>query len=151
MVTATVALTVLSVTFTPFCASAQPILPDDGLTPGIIADDDVQTVCTPKYAKRPRHTTAANKRAALQRYGLKATAGHFQIDHRVPLAIGGADVLANLWPQSYTVTSWNARAKDRLEDRVHKLVCAGLMPLTEAQRLFLGDWTVAYRLIVGEP
>jgi hypothetical protein len=42
--------------------------------------------------------------------------------------------------------------KDCLEDRLHALVCAGQMPLDEAQRAIAEDWIAAYqRYVTPEP
>jgi hypothetical protein len=38
--------------------------------------------------------------------------------------------------------------KDRLEDRLHELVCAGRLSLPEAQKAIATDWIVAYRRYV---
>jgi hypothetical protein len=42
--------------------------------------------------------------------------------------------------------------KDRLEDRLHALVCAGKMSLEEAQHAIGDDWIAAYqRYVSPEP
>jgi hypothetical protein len=40
--------------------------------------------------------------------------------------------------------------KDRLENRIHELVCARAITLGQGQAAFLGDWTEAYRLYVED-
>jgi hypothetical protein len=62
------------------------------------------------------------------------------VDHLISLELGGADVAENLWPQSYDTVTWNAHTKDKLEDRLHALVCAGRLPLEQAQRDIATDW-----------
>ena len=44
---------------------------------------------------------------------------------------------------------WNAHVKDKLEDRLHALVCAGRLPLEQAQREIAADWIAAYEKYVG--
>jgi len=39
--------------------------------------------------------------------------------------------------------------KDKLEDRLHDLVCSGRMRLRDAQREIARDWIVAYQKIMG--
>lgn len=64
------------------------------------------------------------------------------------MELGGSNSLRNLWPESYH-TTWNARVKDRLEDKLHKLVCAGQLDLATAQRAIATDWISAYKTYVG--
>jgi hypothetical protein len=44
---------------------------------------------------------------------------HCEIDHLISRELGGADEVANLWPQSYGGQPWNAVLKDKLENRLH--------------------------------
>jgi hypothetical protein len=55
----------------------------------------------------------------------------------------------NLWPQGYDTQPWNARLKDRLENRIRVLVCSGNMSLSVGQAVFFGDWTEGYRRWIG--
>ena len=50
---------------------------------------------------------------------------HYELDHLIPLAIGGADTAANLWPQPQN----EADLKDVLENRIQGQVCSGAVPL----------------------
>jgi hypothetical protein len=119
------------------------------MTPGAVLTTDAATVCTRGYAKTVRHTSGKLKAAIYSEYGVNKAAGHFEIDHLISLELGGADEAANLWPQSYDTTPWNAHVKDKLEDRMHALVCAGKMPLAEAQREIATDWIAAYGKYLG--
>jgi hypothetical protein len=69
----------------------------------------------------------------------------------IPLGLGGADVAGNLWPQSRDTRPWDAARKDELEDFLHLAVCAGGIPLEEAQREIAADWIAAYRRYIREP
>ena len=42
-------------------------------------------------------------------------------------------------------------AKDRLENKLHHLVCYGQLNLTAAQHAIVADWRVAYLKYVGKP
>ena len=70
----------------------------------------------------------------------------------MPLCLGGADAAQNRWPQPRWA-SWNSYEKDRLEGYACRMVCAGLIDLSVAQRWFLApaDWRDAYRRIFGDP
>jgi hypothetical protein len=126
-----------------------PIRPDDRLTPGVVATTDVRKVCQPGFSRTVRHTTASMKAEVYRRYGIDPRSSRFEVDHREPLELGGADVIANLWPQSQLTQPWNGLRKDRLENRLHALVCSGRMRLEDAQAVFLGDWIAGYQRYVG--
>jgi hypothetical protein len=59
------------------------------------------------------------------------------------LELGGSNDIRNLWPQSYTTKPLNAHTKDALEDHLHALVCAGKVPLLQAQHDISTDWPAA--------
>lgn len=71
--------------------------------------------------------------------------------HLVSLELGGSPTDPhNLWPQPHHVIGgWGSYAKDRLENRLHTLVCRGRVPLVQAQRDIASDWIVAYQHYVG--
>jgi hypothetical protein len=43
----------------------------------------------------------------------------------------------------------NAHVKDRLENKLHKLVCTGKLGLPEAQKAIAQDWVEAYKTYIG--
>jgi hypothetical protein len=134
-------------------AAELPIRPDDQLTPGAIATLDVEKVCQAGYSHTVRKTSAALKSRVFNVYGLVDQPGpDFEIDHRIPLSLGGADVQKNLWPESYGTQPWNAYVKDRLEKYVWRRVCIQkTMTLLEGQRLFQTDWIKTYQDYLGNP
>src|SRR3954470_1652642 len=85
----------------PVAAADLPILPDLKLTPGAILTTDAATVCQSGYSKSVRHTSGKLKASIYREYGLDRAVSHFEVDHLISLELGGADVAANLWPQSY--------------------------------------------------
>ena len=132
----------------PVAAQEQPtpIRPDSVMTPGAVLDVSDTDVCTPGYSKRVRHVTAETKRAVYAEYGVTVHApGDYEVDHLISLEIGGSNSIKNLWPESYLTEPWNARVKDKLENRLHRLVCAGTMSLKEAQDAIAKDWIAAYK------
>jgi hypothetical protein len=76
-----------------------------------------------------------------------------EIDHLIPLGVGGADDDRNLWPEPRRSVEpiWNAERKDRLEWKLRDLVCSDQLDVREAQRAVADDWTEAYRVYVREP
>jgi hypothetical protein len=71
--------------------------------------------------------------------------------HLVSLELGGSPTSPrNLWPEPrHVVGGWGSYTKDRLEDRLHRLVCRGRVPLARAQREIASNWIAAYRRYVG--
>lgn len=139
-----VVIAVASLTPLPAVA-ADPVMPDPKLTPGAVATTDLRVICKKGYAKSVRHTSGKLKAKIYREYGIEKRAGHYEIDHLVPLGIGGADVAANLWPESYETRPWNAAVKDRLEIRLIHLVCYEGLDIQEAQKAIAENWINAYR------
>jgi hypothetical protein len=78
-----------------------PLLPDPKLTPGDVFDVTAQDVCVPGYAKKVRAVPAWLKRRAYAEYGItEYKPGDYEVDHLIPLSLGGSNSIRNLWPQS---------------------------------------------------
>ena len=144
-----------------FVFTLSAALPDPRLTPGAlnprVAPDDLRaTICRRRgYTRgiRPAQAyTERLKRRQIRQYGYADhRMGDYEEDHLIPLELGGAPAdPRNLWPQPHRVAGgWGSYAKDRLEDRLHALVCEGRVPLAQAQREIAADWIAAYRRYVG--
>lgn len=141
-------------------AAALPLLPNPTLTPGVIASTDRAEVCVPGYATAHRHVTTDTKLDVYRAYHLEPAGrwvigpprrwqSDFEVDHLVPLALGGSNDPRNLWPQSYRTRTWNATAKDALENRIRWMVCVGrTLTLADAQQAIRANWIVAYRFFI---
>ena len=130
-------------------------LPDPALTPGACKAMAVAQLCATRWGKDKRHVTAAMKKEVFHVYGLSGNRDrscrckrHFEIDHLCSRELGGLDVVSNLWPQCYC-GHFNAVMKDRVENRLHKEVCAGNIELEDAQHMITTDWIAAYRGYFG--
>ena len=122
-----------------------PILPDPNLTPGSTFDVTAQDVCTPGYAKKLRNVPEEMKREVYREYGITSHGpGDYEIDHLISLELGGSNSIKNLWPESHRTSPWNAQVKDRLEDKLHELVCSGQLDLKTAQQAIASNWIEAY-------
>ena len=91
--------------------------------------------------------TAPRRDEVLIRYGLPpGQHPDYEIDHLIPLCLGGSDDFSNLWPQPRRSIepTWNAEAKDRLERHMCDLVCRRQLDLSTAQQAFALDWIAAY-------
>jgi hypothetical protein len=129
---------------------APPMRPDPHLTPGATLRVSLSKLCTPGYASSVRSVDESEKERVYAEYGITHhPAGDFEIDHLISLELGGSNDIENLWPESYHTAPWNAHVKDRLEDRLHALVCHGKLPLKDAQHQISTDWIGAYKRYVG--
>jgi len=142
------------------CVAADPIRPDPKLTPGAIMPGvTVEQLCTRGYANvidgGARNVPASLKRAVFVEYlgAVPAHPGDYEVDHLISLELGGSNDIKNLWPESYQ-GKWNARVKDKVEDRMAALVRQELQAhghdaaaalLARFQREIASDWIAAYR------
>jgi len=109
------ALAFLFVTQAVLAQQPTPILPDPKLTPGDTFDVTAQDVCVPGYAKKVRAVPAWLKRQAYAEYGItQYKTGDYEVDHLIPLSLGGSNSIRNLWPQSTKTSPWNSYVKDAL-------------------------------------
>ncbi len=116
-------------------------LPDRALTPGDVTQHDAAAVCSAGNATRHRKVSYRTRDRVYLAYGIPRghRQGRYEIDHLVPLELGGSNRPANLWPQPVA----DAKRKDRVEEQLHDLVCAGRMSLDAAQRAIERDWHTA--------
>jgi hypothetical protein len=127
-----------------------PILPDSKLTPGDTFDVSRQDLCVRGYTKKVRAVPQEIKQEIYREYGITSHGrGDYEIDHLIPLELGGSNSIKNLWPESYRTLPWSARVKDRLENKLHELVCTGQMDLKTAQQAIAANWIEAYKKYVN--
>jgi hypothetical protein len=129
--------------------ATDPTLPDPTLTPGAVLTTDAAVICQPGYSKSVRHTSGRLKHDIYAEYGIDRHDGHYEIDHLIPLGIGGADTRENLWPESRETRPWNANVKDRLESYLHVEICAARIPVAQAQKDIAMDWIAAFQKYLG--
>jgi Putative zinc-finger len=129
----------------PAGASRALSIPNASLTPGAAILASRNQVCSAPNPNN-RAVPASLERQVFAEYGISgAQTRAYEVDYLITPALGGADDIHNLWPQSYSETVWNARVKDALEQRLHDLVCEGEVDLTTAQRDISADWIAAYK------
>lgn len=131
-------------------------LPDPACTPGAVDPTVTQqtiqtTICRPGWASTRRPSvdiTEPMKFASMRAYGVATTPGHaelYELDHLIPIEVGGSSVAANLWPEAHTVTyrgkPLGSFVKDVVENRLKREVCAGTVPLAFAQTEIAQNWT----------
>lgn len=125
--------------------------PRSGLTPGETRPITLEEVCL--YSKAEvisRDVPLDMRKKVFAAYGIKSPqAGQFEVDYLITPDLGGTESIRNLWPQPYSVR-WNAHVKDKLEERLHELVCSRKLNLATAQHDIAVDWIAAYKKYVGD-
>ena len=114
------------------------------LNPDVTQANIGSTICVPGWSASVRPSssyTGAIKRRLLKQAGLPmSSASKYELDHVVPLSIGGAPRdLKNLRLQLWKGPD-GAKAKDVLEVAMHRAVCKRRVTLEAAQSCMAGDW-----------
>jgi hypothetical protein len=118
---------------------------DPVLTPGVTSSAVTQenihsTICVSGYTATVRNVSSATKARVYAEYGITSHApGSYEVDHLIPLELGGSNDIENLWPEPYTGAD-NAHDKDHWENALHAMVCNGEMSLAEAQQKIVQWW-----------
>ena len=122
-------------------------LPDPRCTPGSIDPDATQadirsTICKKGWTATVRppepQTEQFKYHVAYPAYGTPQSE-RTELDHLVPLELGGSNDATNLWPE-YPPTP---NPKDKVEDALNAAVCEGRVSLTAAQDAIAADWLTA--------
>lgn len=101
-------------------------------------------VCRSGYSRSVRNVSAGEKAAVYARYGIRHHGPFsYEVDHLIPLELGGSNALRNLWPEPYGGRA-GARVKDRLENALRRAVRAGRLGLRGAQHEISADWYQAW-------
>jgi hypothetical protein len=130
-------------------------MPDLKCTPGainptitvaVLKNPNFRTCCI-----RDKVESEQDKHTAYKWYGISApdqNEGENQtceLDHLVPLELGGGDSMDNIWPQcgpdSVTLNERYFKQKDQVEFYLADQVKAGSMDLQSAQRAIAADYT----------
>ena len=111
--------------------AGEDMLPNRKLTPGKIARRD-----------KDRHgVNEEMERRVFDRYHIPWRRRlEFKVDHLIPVELGGADAVENLWPQSLSTRPYNAQRKDLLTQCLLARIAAGKMTLAKAQEEISEDW-----------
>lgn len=136
-------------------ARKEPLRPPAGALSDDVTQANVRrTICTPRWAasvRPPASVTDGLKARLVKDRGLRAAdAAKHELDYLIPLALGGHPRrIENVWllPRD---GEWSARTKDRLEAKLHQLVCSGEIPLREAQEAIRTDWKLATRYYLSD-
>lgn len=136
-----------SITIAACHAGSGGNLPDRRCTPGsidtVVAQANIRsTICTSGYTTTIRPPESQTEHAKFDvsypAYGLQgATAS--ELDHLVPLELGGSNDITNLWPEIGPIPN----PKDAVENALNSAVCGGQVTLAAAQSAVARDWETA--------
>ena len=119
---------------------ADPSLTPGAKNPAVSQATIATTICRVGYTKTVRNVSNATKSQVYAEYRVaQAQKRLYVIDHLVPLEVGGANAITNLWSELKD----DAKRKDRVEGELHARVCSGAEDLTTAQRAFESVWSTA--------
>jgi hypothetical protein len=127
-------------------------LPDPNCTPGAIDSAVTQenigsTICASGYTATVRPSTSVTskiKTERMQAYGDTDSPNNYELDHFIPLELGGSPAsVLNLFPEPYA-EPYGARSKDKAENYLHGQVCSGTMTLVVAQEEIKTNWVSVY-------
>lgn len=123
-------------------------LPDPVCTPGdadprVTPDNVGSTICRRGYAasvRPPKEVTYRIKVRVTRDYGIgDVPFAKLELDHLIPLSLGGSSEVTNLWPQ-FRAGPHNVDDKDAVAERLNRDVCRGHLGLREAQEAIARDW-----------
>ena len=115
--------------------------PNPSLTPGAVLTTDASTICVPGYAASVRDVSTATKKQVYAEYGVSypQALGAYEVDHFIPLEIGGSNDIKNLWLEPATPAP-GFHQKDQFENFEHGQVCDREITAAEAQSRMVSDW-----------
>ncbi len=129
-------------------------LPQHSCTPGSIDPAITQrnigsTICRAGWTAKVRppesQTEWAKYHVAYPAYHIPDSAVS-ELDHLVPLELGGSNDITNLWPE----VGKQPNPKDKVEDALNHAVCDGKVSLAAAQDAIAANWlTAEKRLKIG--
>lgn len=140
-------LPILVAVILPAIANAQELgraEPDLPLNPLVTQETIGETICVPGWTKTQRPPSSYTQRLKVKLIRQEELPEEllvdFQLDHRIPLALGGAPSD----PRNFVLQPWDeADDKDRIEACLSRAVCAGKISLDEARKRIWADWRQA--------
>ncbi len=131
--------------------AALPLLfPNPTMTPGSV-QTTTKAFCTPGWSRAHRQVSSSMRRAVYKAYGYPGPQPGWELDHLIPLELGGSNARTNLWPEPPTPADRGFHRKDKVENAAHDAVCEGRMTVRVAQKAMAKNWyTLGQRLgVIG--
>jgi hypothetical protein len=126
-------------------AAAQ--LPSAFQTPGNKSKASEAQVCAADFEASVKPMAKWQRDQALERYGKRPEDFTGELDHLIPISLGGTNDPENLWPLPANKDMGPAEKK-ALDQKLHQLVCDKTLKLKDAQDAIKKDWVKAYNQYV---
>lgn len=127
-------------TKTSGCVSAFG-LPDPACSPGAVEPNaTTDQICAPGYSSGVGDVPDALGNQVYAEYGIASySPGQYEIDHIIPLDLGGSNDISNLFPEAADPRP-GFHEKDLVENWLHDQVCSGAILLPDAQFAIARNW-----------
>ena len=129
----------------PAVAAAQ--LPSSFQTPGAKGKANEAQICAADFEASVKPIAKWQRDQALERYGKRPEDFTGELDHLIPISLGGTNDPDNLWPLPANKDLGPAQKKE-LDLKLHQLVCDHTLRLKDAQDAIRKDWVKAYNQYV---
>ena len=118
-----------------------------------IPDEAIRTtspvsICTTSTSTLRDVPERVKKQVFIRDGGDLSRSGDYEVDHRVSLTVGGSNDITNLKLQSYN-GKCNAHHKDKLEVRLHSLICKRTITVSESQEYLYNNWEEGYKRFIN--
>jgi hypothetical protein len=113
------------------------------LTEAVICAPGFRTSAIRKVSTATRHDVEAEYGLAPRSYG-----STLEIDHIVSLELGGSNDIANLYPEQANAQP-GYHVKDKLENKLHDMVCDGQIKLRAVQQQIAANWQALHTKVFG--
>jgi hypothetical protein len=130
----------------PAAASAQ--LPSSFQTPGAKGKANDAQVCAADFEASVKPLAKWQRDQALERYGKRPEDFTGELDHLIPISLGGSNDPDNVWPLPAN-KDMGPEQKRQLDAKLHQMVCDKTITLKAAQDAIKKDWVKAYNQYVN--
>lgn len=131
----------------PSYAAAQ--LPSSFQTPGNKSKVNEAQVCAADFEASVKPMAKWQHDQALERYGKRPEDFTGELDHLIPISLGGTNDPDNLWPLPAN-KDMGPEQKKALDLKLHQMVCDKTIKLKDAQDAIKKDWVKAYNEYVKD-
>jgi len=140
-------MTMAAVVGFPALAAAQ--LPSAFQTPGNKSKANDAQICAADFEASVKPIAKWQRDQALERYGKRPEDFTGELDHLIPISLGGTNDPDNVWPIPPSKTM-GPEQKKALDLKLHQLVCDKTLKLKDAQDAIKKDWVKAYEQYVKD-
>lgn len=124
--------------------------PDPVMTPGAVYSTDKATICSTTNQTRPRVGMESLRKRIFTAYKIPPKDWHlYQLDHLIDRGVGGADSVANLYPEKLAGPRGALIKDHQCDDRAWRMLCKdGSITVAQAQSVFT-NWEVECPRVLG--